>query len=1038
MRNSPLILAAILTCVGTQAEPSQRAVSAYTWTEDFQGDSLGQFASYPPVQDVGYDPSLSPATEFGARGGRALMRILKPTRAGKERFGFIRRLDLLTAEHARFNFAYWINNVSPGDLLEIGIDGADGKRYTTTIGIEPGGGWRTVQVTFAQLLDDGGRPAAIHTGIKALFIVANLPHADPDVTYRFLIDDLKLEAAREMRFDVKTPSGLWIAHWPELFSSVSSEVGQPVPIEAAAPLPLRKAECVVKDQDGRIIGNQPLYDDSSHGDRNARDGVWSNNSVLSRETGGPGVYYLQLRGIAEDGRSISTELRLLRPTSRASAHPRLFFGREDRDKLVARMRDPKYAGIWRGLEERARASRNTRDVVPGSAIFAMLDPVHLLPTLPGYFDIITKAGACIQLNALHAYLTGDAESRQSAKSALLAVAQWNTWAPPWFQAHGQHTYYPAGLLAAQTAFGYDLLYDELSPNERQLVRKALLEYGIARAYREYVLDNRILANTSNWLAHTVGGALIGSAAMWNDEPVPELALYTNGLLKKLEEHLAASYLADGSYGEGISYQEFDLETSTVALIALERVFGFNYWDRSHVKDSLWYPISTLAKPISGSLDMGDTHYPAGHSIAPVVAQSRNPVFRWFYDLLDHNSLHDFLFADFSLPSQPPDAPGSRYFPQKGAVVFRTGWGEDDAILLYRAGPNFNHNHADQGSFLIRALGEELVTEGGYADYYKDPYYDSYFKQAIGHNTVLVDHDPESQEIAGTLGSLSGYPKITDVILSRSFDSLSSELQQVYRDRLRRFCRRVLFVKPEYFVIYDELAGNREPAQFDWLLHLPDRARVKADGSISLYRGSKSTLAVQKLLPADAAVHVENGHLRYSTFNPAAPPSPPEQPAILELSTKAPVTRTAFLVILAPTRTEEDARKFTSALQPIDNSSWAGFESRGERDDLLLFLKPEPPREATYGEWSTDAAVWFHRRVANRDNILAAQTVTTLKRSGRVLFAADRAVSFVAEYRGDQIEVAVNSREQARVEIARTNGELAGITVAAGQQTVTVR
>ena len=526
--------------------------------------------------------------------------------------------------------------------------------------------------------------------------------------------------------------------------------------------------------------------------------------------------------------------------------------------------------------------------------------------------------------------------------------------------------------------------------------------------------------------------------MWNDEPVPELALYTNGLLKKLEEHLAASYLGDGSYGEGISYQEFDLETTTVALIALERVFGFNYWDRSHVKDSLWYPISTLAKPISGSLDMGDTHYPAGHSIAPVVARSRNPVFRWFYDLLDHNSLHDFLFADFSLPSQPPDAPGSRYFPQKGAVVFRTGWGEDDAILLYRAGPNFNHNHADQGSFLIRALGEELVTEGGYADYYKDPYYDSYFKQAIGHNTVLVDHDPESQEIAGTLGSLSGYPKITDVILSRSFDSLSSELQQVYRDRLRRFCRRVLFVKPEYFVIYDELAGNREPAQFDWLLHLPDRARVKADGSISLYRGSKSTLAVQKLLPADAAVHVENGHLRYSTFNPAAPPSPPEQPAILELSTKAPVTRTAFLVILAPTRTEEDARKFTSALQPIDNSSWAGFESRGERDDLLLFLKPEPPREATYGEWSTDAAVWFHRRVANRDNILAAQTVTTLKRSGRVLFAADKAVSFVAEYRGDQIEVTVNSREQARVEIARTNGELAGITVAAGQQTVTVR
>src|SRR5215470_16789443 len=67
------------------------SVSPYTLREDFQHDSLGLFASYPPAQDVGYEPSLTPTTDFDAPGGRALMRVVKPNRTGALRFGFIRQ-----------------------------------------------------------------------------------------------------------------------------------------------------------------------------------------------------------------------------------------------------------------------------------------------------------------------------------------------------------------------------------------------------------------------------------------------------------------------------------------------------------------------------------------------------------------------------------------------------------------------------------------------------------------------------------------------------------------------------------------------------------------------------------------------------------------------------------------------------------------------------------------------------------------------------------------------------------------------------------
>src|SRR5688572_20429476 len=172
---------------------------------------------------------------------------------------------------------------------------------------------------------------------------------------------------------------------------------------------------------------------------------------------------------------------------------------------------------------------------------------------------------------------------------MLDVANWKHWQPPWFKAHGQHTYYPAGLLAADVALGYDLLYHDLTETERAQIRKALIEKSIIPTYKEYVVDNRVMTNTSNWIAHTVGGALIAAASIAGDLQLAEsnakFEIYLHGLLLKFEDHMAASYLGDGSYGEGISYHEFDMETLGPALNALRRVFGIDYWKQTNVLES---------------------------------------------------------------------------------------------------------------------------------------------------------------------------------------------------------------------------------------------------------------------------------------------------------------------------------------------------------------------------------------------------------------------------------------------------------------------
>jgi hypothetical protein len=65
----------------------------YHYAEDFSSGQAAGWTSYPPVQDVAYDPSLRPM-----RG--ALARVMHPTRSGPLEVGFIRRMSFIASSCA--------------------------------------------------------------------------------------------------------------------------------------------------------------------------------------------------------------------------------------------------------------------------------------------------------------------------------------------------------------------------------------------------------------------------------------------------------------------------------------------------------------------------------------------------------------------------------------------------------------------------------------------------------------------------------------------------------------------------------------------------------------------------------------------------------------------------------------------------------------------------------------------------------------------------------------------------------------------------
>jgi hypothetical protein len=1025
-----LVMAAPVTPPVPAAGREAKALTApFAMHDDFHGDGLGQWASYPPAQDVGYEPSLAPTPLLDAKGGRSLMRVVRPTTAGPLRIGFIKHVPFVAERDARLSFAYRLEAPGSAATIEVGLAAASGRLYTASANATTGA-WATTPLAGTDFTA-GGSPLGARESIDAVYIVATIAGASPDATYRFLLDDVDLAAARPAAFTVVTPATQRLNPWPDLVSAVGYRSGSTVAVEVVAPARMAHVECRLAPQEPDPAApalRQPLYDDGTHGDQKAGDGRWTSESVRVLAGGDPpGIWTALVRGEGEGGGVVQTSVRFMVHRTPA-AHPRLYFGEADRPQLESRTRHARLARVWAQIEERARSSRTSGNLADGGRVFALLDDEYLLPSLLAYFDVLNRARQRIASNAIVAYVERDAEAAAAARDALIDISRWERWAPPWFEAHGQQTYYPAGQLAAAVALGYDLLHDQLTADERQTIRRALIERSILPTWREYVLDNRVMAHTSNWIAHAVGGALIASAAIEGDTTAAEQAQIeaaVQALLLKIESHMAASFLSDGSYGEGISYQEFDLETLGPMLHALERVFGIDYWSRTHVLDSFLYPLSTLGDPRAESLDMGDSHPPAGHGIAPVVYRSKNPVMRWYAAGFEPRTIEDFIFFDDEVAPSPPKSPGSRLFADKGNVVFRMGWERDDPALLFRAGPTFNHNHADQGAFLFRAYGETLATEAGWSDYYKDPYYATFFTQAVGHNTVLVNGDPESQAIADTaqFRALDGYPRITDALLSDAYDAVTSDVAAVYKGRLSRYTRRLVFMKPHYLLVHDDLQVSGPPATFDWLLHLPDRSGVTVSAGQAAYAGRNAALAVRSLLPG-ASFDIREGRLPFATLAARTPEPVPAQPVYLDLRTAQPASSHQFLVALVPARTRDAATAAADRTMTISQAPWQGVHTtRGGSTDVVLFRTGVAKGAGRYRDWTVDADTWSTTHDGAMLAQVAGQGLTSMEQAGRLIARADRPVSLVARYAPGDVTVSYSAREPTTLALAVAEGGL---------------
>lgn len=978
------------------AQSAALKYAAWTFREDFSKGIPG-WMSFPLAQDVGYDPSLYTSS---FQDTPALVADIIAVGQRTLRIGMVRPLRFHAAPSSVFEFSFDTSVSGRHVSVMLTLTGLDGKRHSTAFPALPG--HQRVRV-------DGRSLGIRESGTDIELVVLEADASDPvyGSHNRLILESFSVEAEQFPAIPVLFPH---LVHSPGMGVDVAREwAPADLPLQIRLAPGVGSVEFTLIDGSGKIVKRDSI-------------GESADFRIPLSPSAAPGLWRLQIH---RGGSLADFRFLVLRSVP---THPRLLLTSERLNQL--RFQPPSNP-LPPVIHQKASELAGSISYNPHAG-----DNVALLPTnsvligLPSYFSLMENYSNVIAFNALDYRLTGSAKSLEAARRALLTVSDWPTWTPPWFAAHGLSTYYEVGVFTQRVSFGYDLIAERLSAAEKERIAEALLRKAVEPAIQEYFWNDRMPIAASNHMPQSVSGAILaciatyGDVQDWDGRFAPALAQ----LLADYENLLQGLFPGDGSGAEPTGYQNFAQEGMSWGMAALTSL-GIRPRGSERMLEGFWYLRYISLRPdlILGNGDSG-TSFSSLSGYAWAAEHSSDPAARAFYEMAPNRTMATFLrtqqqpghsneespgFLDMLCCTEAakpvPPAPPSRVFPVQGSAALRSGWSGEDTLVSIRVGPWYNHEHHDQGSFRVAALGEELISEAGYADYYKDPHYADYFTQALGHNTVLLDDDAFSQNsFDGRFwGALQDHPRIERQVLGGEIDYLATNLAPAYDGAVQTYTREFLFLKPSILIVRDRLAA-KDAHRFSFLLHVPMDTRAEAAGQKALIEGKRATALIYaygaqeqwKLQPVPLSAGA------YGDFDKITL----KQPAMFRLdSSKSPVAD--FLVGMQFGRSLAEEQTLQPITTPVGEKGFAATTPAGSTA-VVFRNRPGP---LVYGNLSMDGDILALVETAGQQQFFAAQA-TAIREHDRVIFSSSVATDVIfSRHSGEEVAV-LFATEQVKVRI----------------------
>ncbi|HEV2480556.1 MAG TPA: heparinase II/III family protein [Puia sp.] len=857
------IFASLLCPVALHAAPAptDSLLEPWSYTEDFEHQDLGAWASYPFWQDLAYDQNFRLDRIVPGDPNTSIVEKVTPYTAVDNYAGAQHQFDVYLVPGATLHFRYYLKTNQHARFYKIRFAAGVYGKIDYTIPDPATNQWTWVDVGFDDLVRQNPALAGLdRLRVYALAFLAMIPSADPAMPIYLGLDDITLKAQRPVAFRFAEPLVDKLPEFSPYIAKHPYRAGDLLNISGRWQFNAHKVVMTLATytDSSVILYKAPLI---KKGDR------W----VLPplKLTYPDGLYLAQITALGVDGGELARTPLTIHILSRdlAGRHPRLLFDSSRLETLEQRFREPRFQALYDEIETNAKAQR---EQVPVASLHYDLDQFpdeNWLPTMNAWRTHFMTTGDALWWNALAYAFHGDRVAGEYARDVLLTLASWPSWEHPWQLKRGRYSEHGTGTWSHKLAEAYDLTFSLMTPDERTTIRQALLKNIVQNVHRMYVLNNEIIGNTSNWLAATVGGSLINIAAIYDDGPeTTDMELYFTGALMKLYNFVThVTDPIDGAWGESLGYNTYSFYNLSQSIPALKRVFNVDLSKTlvGSYNEYIW--ASNLERKQFYNFGDAALNLNPFTNWAFLVDMQKEPRLAWFYNYLKQKeNLEDVLYdTKPAVQKAPFDENPDRIFHKLGTTVFKSGWGKDDFSFVMRTGAFFNHQHMDQGNFWLSDHGVTFIEERKGSHYYDDPLYQSWFIQPISHSTILIDGNHQSQRVGDEAGFAPGFDDhafIAQALDGRDAAFTSGDIGKLYWGKIASLRRNVLFLKPRTLLMLDVASPADKDADVTLLYQTSALSNIEAGQRASTITKDGFTLHILHLSPEQVrAQAVETPH-----------------------------------------------------------------------------------------------------------------------------------------------------------------------------------
>ncbi len=462
----------------------------------------------------------------------------------------------------------------------------------------------------------------------------------------------------------------------------------------------------------------------------------------------------------------------------------------------------------------------------------------------GYFRGYVN-GALMDL-ALAYLMTEKEKYANAAKKILLEIASWPTDDNDVTSVSAKWGDEPGLSFSKCAHIAYDWLYHALNDRERIIVSKMCRERA-GQTYRRLQRRNYLTYPGESHNGRLIAYLTDMSLALAGETP-DTIAWLTYSLkaLLTFYPHWAG---INGGWAEGTAYGLWYNTFYIPALEGLRQLAGYNLWQRpffNRVRYFFFYCTANHGeiRPFGDGAESGGPGVHRGSGYADLMAfhahQYQDPYIGWWVKQIPgyrgNSSGFLSLLHEDELPSKAPaKLPNSAVFKSVGWAGLHSDVSdpENDTCLIFKSSPygSVSHSHADQNAFAIMKGGAALaIPSGYYGPSYGKPHHAQWTRSTKANNCILVDGQGQKIRSAAAHGAIIDFKE------APGYSYVAGDATPAYLGKLKKWIRRILFLRPGLFLLLDEIEAPVE-SQYQWMLHAFEKMVIKDTKITSRRKGA---------------------------------------------------------------------------------------------------------------------------------------------------------------------------------------------------------